>query len=474
MREHRYVALFALTLGVFLVTLNVTVVVVALPAIQADLQIRSDQATWIIDAYNLVGASLLLSAGFLADRFGRKRMLCTGYVLFATGALLCSIAPSGGWLIAFRVVQALGGTALTPTSLSIVVNLFPEPLERARAIGLWGISSGLGTGFGPIVGGALTDWFGWRSVFVANAVIGTIALAIVLRVVPASRSATVRKIDVRGQVLVAAFLATLTYSLIEAPRYGFGSTRIEVLLVVAALLFAAFIVTELRVRQPLLDLGFFRDRQFSGAVLITGATFFTYSGFIFFNALYLQDVRGYSALAAGLLTLPAAVPAVIGGPLGGYLVGTRGPRGVLIGGTLALAAGVGLLAVLPVDAALGWLLASYIVIGSGYAVLNAPVSTVAVSSMPRDQAGVAAAVASSARNVGIVFGIAVLGTIVNGHVPNVVLPGSGATEAALDGVPARATWTRCTSPTRVAAAVVVGAAVVAALTMRPTPPGASA
>ena len=264
MREHRYVALFALTLGVFLVTLNVTVVVVALPAIQSDLQIPSDQAAWIIDAYNLVGASLLLSAGFLADRFGRKRMLCTGYVLFATGALLCSIAPSGGWLIAFRVVQALGGTALTPTSLSIVVNLFPEPLERARAIGLWGISSGLGTGFGPIVGGALTDWFGWRSVFVVNAVIGTIALAIVLRVVPASRSATVRKIDVRGQVLVAAFLATLTYSLIEAPRYGFRSTRIEVLLVVAALLFAAFIVTEQRVRQPLLDLRFFRDRQFVG------------------------------------------------------------------------------------------------------------------------------------------------------------------------------------------------------------------
>ena len=282
-----------------------------------------------------------------------------------------------------------------------------------------------------------------------------------------------RKIDVRGQVLVAAFLATLTYSLIEAPRYGFGSTRIEVLFVIAALLFAAFIVTELRVREPLLDLGFFRDRQFSGAVLITGATFFTYSGFIFFNALYLQDVRGYSALAAGLLTLPAAVPAVVGGPLGGYLVGTRGPRGVLIGGTLALAAGVGGLALLPVHAALGWLLVSYVVIGAGYAVLNAPVSTVAVSSMPRDQAGVAAAVASSARNVGIVFGIAVLGTIVNGHVPVVVLPGSGATDAALEAF--RHAYVHALHIAyAVAAAVVVGAAMVAALTMRPTPPGASA
>jgi EmrB/QacA subfamily drug resistance transporter len=473
MREHRNVALFALTLGVFLVTLNVTVVVVALPALQADLHVRPDEATWIIDAYNLVGASLLLSAGFLADRFGRKRMLCTGYVLFATGALLCALAPSGGWLIAFRVLQALGGTALTPTSLSIVVNLFPEPLERARAIGLWGISSGLGTGLGPIVGGSLTDWFGWRSVFLANAAVGAVALLIVLRLVPRSRSAVARRIDVRGQLLVASFLATLTYSLIEAPRFGFGSTRIEVLFALSAVLLVAFLVTELRVEEPLLDLGFFRDRQFAGAIAITGATFFTYSGFIFFNALYLQDVRGYSALAAGFLTLPAAVPAVVGGPLGGYLVGTRGPRGVLIGGTLALAAGVGLLVVLPVHASLGWLLASYIVIGAGYAVLNAPVSTVAVSSMPRDQAGVAAAVASSARNVGIVFGIAVLGTIVNSRVHAMVLPGSGATQAALDAFQHAYVHALHVAYV-VAAAVVVGAAIIAALTMRPTPPGASA
>jgi EmrB/QacA subfamily drug resistance transporter len=472
-REHRYVALFALTLGVFLVTLNVTVVVVALPSLQADLHVRSDEATWIIDAYNLVGASLLLSAGFLADRFGRKHMLCTGYVLFAGGALACSLAPGAGWLIAFRVIQAVGGTALTPTSLSIVVNLFPQPLERARAIGLWGIASGLGTGLGPIVGGGLTDWLGWRSVFAANAIVGAIALVVVLRLVPSSRSSTARKIDLRGQLLVAAFLATLTYSLIEAPRYGFGSTRITGLFVLAAVLFVAFVAVELRVDEPLLDLGFFRDRQFAGAVAITGSTFFTYAGFIFFNALYLQDVRGYSALAAGFLTLPAAVPALVGGPLGGYLVGTRGPRGVMIGGTLGLAVGVGMLALLPVDVALGWLLVAYLVIGAGYAVLNAPVSTVAVSSMPRDQAGVAAAVASSARNVGIVFGIAVLGTIVNGRVHVLVIRGSGASQAALASFQQRYVDALHVAY-GVAAVVVVCAALVAALTMRPTPPGASA
>jgi MFS family permease len=174
-----------------------------------------------------------------------------------------------------------------------------------------------------------------------------------------------------------------------------------------------------------------------------------------------------------VLTLPAAVPAVIGGPLGGYLVGTRGPRGVLIGGTLALAAGVGLLVVLPVHVALGWLLLAYVVVGAGYAVLNAPVSTVAVSSMPRDQAGVAAAVASSARNVGIVFGIAVLGTIVNSRVHAIVLPDSGATDAAVAAFQ-HAYVHALHIAYAVAATVVVGAAVVAALTMRPTPPGASA
>jgi EmrB/QacA subfamily drug resistance transporter len=473
MREHRLVALLALTLGVFLVTLNVTVVVVALPSLQADLHVRSDEATWIIDAYNLVGASLLLSAGFLADRFGRKRMLCTGYVLFAGGALLCAFAPSGAWLIAFRVIQAIGGTALTPTSLSIVANLFPEPLERARAIGIWGIASGLGTGLGPIVGGSLTDSFGWRSVFAANAIVGAIALAIVLRLVPSSRSAVARRIDVPGQVLVASFLATLTYSLIEAPRFGFSSTRIEALFVLAAVLFVAFVVVELRVDEPLIDLGFFRDRQFAGAVFITATTFFTYAGFIFFNALYLQDVRGYSALAAGFLTLPAALPAVIGGPISGYLVGTRGPRGVLIGGMLLLAAGTGALIALPESASLGWLIAAYLVIGAGYAVVNAPVSTVAVASMPRDQAGVAAGVASCARNVGIVFGIAVLGAIVNGRVPVIVVRGSGASAAALHAF--QQSYVSALHVAYVVAALVaVAAALVAALTMRPTPPGASA
>jgi EmrB/QacA subfamily drug resistance transporter len=470
--EHRSIALFALTLGVFLVTLNVTIVIVALPSLQADLNIPSDQAAWVIDAYNLVGASLLLSAGFLADRFGRKRMLCTGYALFTGGALLCAIAPSGGLLIVFRVLQALGGTALTPTSLSIVANLYPDPRERARAIGLWGVSSGLGTGLGPIVGGALTEWLGWRSVFAFNAIAGAIALVIVIRVVPRSRSPIARRIDVAGQLLVMGFLATLTYALIEAPRYGFFSQRILTFAALAVAMFVAFVIVELRVSEPLVDLGFFRDRQFAGAIFLCVATFFTYGGFIYLNAIYLQDVRGYSALAAGFLTLPAAVPALIGGPISGHIVGTRGPRGVLVGGMLALTGGVGCLTFLAVDAPIGWLVAAYFVVGIGYAVLSAPVSTVAVSSMPLEQAGVAAGLASAGRNVGIVLGIAVLGAIVNGRVPDLLTPAGGVTDAAFSAFQIEYVDALHIAYA-VAAFVVLVGAVVAALTMRPTPPGAS-
>jgi MFS family permease len=207
-------------------------------------------------------------------------------------------------------------------------------------------------------------------------------------------------------------------------------------------------------------------------VFLCVATFFTFGGFIYFNALFLQDVRGYSALAAGLLMLPAAVPALIGGPLSGYLVSTRGPRGVLVGGMLALAAGVGSLALIAENAALGWLIGAYLVVGIGYAVLSAPVNTVAVASMPRDQAGVAAGVASSGRNIGIVLGIAVLGAIVNGRVPAMLRPGPGVSGAALSAF--RHMYVDALHTAYVVAAVVVLAgAAVAALTMRPTPPGTS-
>ena len=403
--------LFALTMGVFLVTMNVTVVTTSLPNIQSDLGAGASQLEWVIDAYNLVGAAFLLSAGSLADRFGRREALLIGYTLFTVGAVLCAAAPSVGWLIGFRVLQAVGGTALTPTSLAILANIYTDPRERARAIGIWGISSGLGIGAGPVLGGAATEIGGWRAVFVVNAALGLFALIVAFRVVPRSRSATARAFDLPGQLLAVALLGTLTYALIEAPDVGWGSPQTIGLLIVSAVLAAVFAATELRVKVPLIELGFFRDKQYSAAVAITVAVFFAFGGFIYFNALYLQDARGYSPLAAGLLTLPAALPALIGGPIAGRAVAVRGPRGVLTFGTALMGLGLLALALLPTFAALGGLIAAYLVLGVGYAVINAPISTVAVASMPREQSGVAAAIASVGRNTGLVFGIAVLGSI---------------------------------------------------------------
>ena len=455
------ITLLALTMGVFLVTLNVTVVTVALPDIQRSLNAQPDELEWVIDAYNLVGASLLLSAGFFADRFGRKRALCTGYTVFAGGALLCAVAPGAGWLIAFRVVQAVGGTALTPTSLSIVANLYRDPRERARAIGIWGVASGLGLGAGPIVGGAVSDWMGWRAVFVVNAIAGLVALAIAIRVVPRSRSEVRRGLDIRGQLLAIILLSSLTYALIEAPRYGWGSPRIVLVLAADVVLTAVFAAVELRVHEPLIDLHVFRDRQFSGAIFITVAAFFAYSGFVYFTALYLQQVRGLSALEAGIVMLPGALPVLAGGPISGRLVATRGARGVLFAGTFVLAVGTLLLAFPEPDAPLWQILAPALLVGIGYGLINAPVSTVAVATLPRQQAGVAAAMASSARNVGLVMGIAVLGSVVNGRMPGLQEHESYALA-----------YTDAVHPAYVvAAAVALAASAVALSTLRAEPPG---
>ena len=455
------VTLLALTMGVFLVTLNVTVVTVALPDIQRTLNARPDELEWVIDAYNLVGASLLLSAGFFADRFGRKRALLTGYTIFSGGALLCAAAPTAGWLILFRVVQAVGGTALTPTSLSIVANLYQDPRERARAIGIWGVSSGLGLGAGPIVGGAVSDWWGWRAVFVVNAVAGLVALAIAYRVVPRSRSDVRRGLDIRGQLLAIVLLASLTYALIEAPRYGWTSPRIVVVLVVDVVLAAVFAAVELGVHEPLVDLRVFHDRQFSGAIFITVAAFFAYSGFVYFTALYLQQVRGLSPLEAGVVMLPGALPVLAGGPISGRLVATRGARGVLFAGTFVLAVGTLLLALPESDAPLWQILVPALLVGVGYGFINAPVSTVAVATLPRQQAGVAAAMASSARNVGLVMGIAVLGSVVNGRMPALQAHESYALA-----------YTDAIHPAYiVAAGVALAASAVALSTLRTEPPG---
>ncbi|WUH93614.1 MFS transporter [Streptomyces sp. NBC_00433] len=396
-------------MSLLIVSLDNTILNVALPSLQRDFHASVSGLQWTIDAYLLVIASLLLLSGSTADRIGRKKVFQTGLVLFTLGSLLCSLAPGLGWLIAFRMVQAVGGSMLNPVAMSIITNTFSEPRERARAIGVWGGVVGISMAAGPIVGGALVQSVGWRSIFWINLPIGVAALALTARFVPESRAPRPRRVDPVGQLLVIALLGTLTYGIIEGSHAGWTSLLIVGCFAVAVLAAAGLALYERRRVDPLIDTRFFRSAPFSGATVIAVCAFAALGGFLFLNTLYLQDQRGLSALKAGLYMLPMAAMALVFAPLSGRLVGTRGPRiPLILAGTAMTASGV-LLAGLDAQSSDVLLFTSYVLFGIGFGLVNAPITNTAVSGMPRAQAGVAAAVASTSRQVGQTLGVAVLG-----------------------------------------------------------------
>ena len=400
-------------LSLLLVGMDVTIVNVALPSIRRDMQVSVAGLQWTIDAYVLVLASLLMLAGSTADRIGRRRIFQTGLVLFTSGSLLCSLAPGLGALVAFRMVQAAGASMLNPVAMSIITNVFTEPRERARAIGVWGGVVGISLGLGPIVGGVLVEMVGWRSIFWINIPIGLTAIALTARFVPESRAPRARRVDAVGQLLVMVALASVTYAIIDTPRAGWTSPSTLGLGMLALLAIGTLLVYEPRRIDPLLELRFFRSAPFSGATAIAICAFGAFSGFLFLNTLYLQVARGLSALQAGLCTLPLAVMTLIFAPLSGRLVGSRGPRiPLLAAGAAMCTAGLMLLGI-DTGTSLGWLLASYVVFGLGFGLVNAPITNTALSGMPRSQAGVAAAIASTSRQIGAALGIAVVGSVLS-------------------------------------------------------------
>jgi EmrB/QacA subfamily drug resistance transporter len=409
-RRRRLVILAVCCLSLLLVGMDVTIVNVALPSIRRDLNVSLSGLQWTIDAYVLVLASLLMLAGSTADRLGRRAIFQTGLVIFSVGSLLCSLAPGLGWLVAFRMVQAIGASMLNPVAMSIITNVFTEPRERARAIGVWGGVVGISLGLGPIVGGVLVESIGWRSIFWINLPIGLAAIGLTARFVPESRAPRARRVDPVGQLLVMVALASMTYAIIDAPRAGWTSSTTVGLLALAIGAIGALLAYEPRRVDPLLELRFFRSAPFSGATAIAICSFGAFSGFLFLNTLYLQEVRGLSALQAGLSTLPLAVMTLIFAPLSGRLVGSRGPRIPLLAAGTAMCAGGLMLVRLDPNTSLAWLLASYLVFGLGFGLVNAPITNTALSGMPRSQAGVAAAIASTSRQVGSALGVAVVGS----------------------------------------------------------------
>jgi EmrB/QacA subfamily drug resistance transporter len=409
----RRVILAICCLSLLIVGMDVTIVNVALYAIHVDLHASLSDLQWTIDAYTLVLASLLMLSGSTADRLGRRRTFQLGLVIFTLGSLLCSVAPSLGWLVAFRMLQAVGGSMLNPVAMSIITNVFTEPRERASAIGVWGATVGVSIGLGPVVGGLLIESVGWRGIFWINVPIGVTAIILTGLFVPESKAPHARRPDIVGQVLVVILLASVTYAVIEAPQRHWISAATLGVLGLAVIALVALVGYERRRFEPLLEMRFFRSVPFSGATLIAVCAFGAFAGFLFLNTLYLQEVRGYSALRAGLFTVPMAVVMSMVAPMSGRLVGTHGARIPLAVAGIAMSAAGLMLVGLGTHTSVGWLILSYVVFALGFGMVNAPITNTAVSGMPRSQAGVAAAVASTSRQVGSALGVAIVGSIVN-------------------------------------------------------------
>lgn len=395
-----------------MVSMDATIVNVALPSIRIDLKASLSELQWVIDAYTVVLASFLMLGGANADRFGRRRVFQFGMALFTFGSLLCSVSAGIDWLIAARVVQALGGSMLTPVAMAIVVNTFPEPRERARAIGIWGAVAGVSMALGPLAGGALTQGASWHFIFWINIPVGLLAIMLAMRYVPESRAPRPRRPDPVGQGLLLACLGLFTYGLIESARVGVAATLSTLLLAGAA--FAGLLVYEPRRREPLLDLRFFRSLPFSSATVIAVCMFSGLGAFLFLNSFYLQEVRGLEAARVGLYMLPMAAMVMFVSPLSGRLVAAYGARPSLaISGSMMTLSTL-LLTRLAADTPMPQLLFTYALFGLGFGMVNAPVTYAAVSGMPRAQAGLAAAVATTSRQVGLALGVAMAGTLVGG------------------------------------------------------------
>jgi len=416
-RRRRFLVLAICCASVIVVVMDISIVNVALPRIRADLHASESGLQWTVDAYTLVLASFLVLAGSTADRVGRRRIFQVGLAVFGLGSLLCGLAPGIGWLIAARALQAVGGTMLNPVALAIVANTFPEPAERSRAIGVFGSVSGLALALGPILGGALVDGVGWRFVFWINVPIAAAAIVCTALFVPESRAPRARRFDPVGQTLVVLLLGSVIYAIIGSTSLGWTSPVILGLLALAALSALGILGYEPRRADPLLELRLFGSVPFSGAIALALLALCGFSAFLFVTTQYLQDIRGMSALTAGLSLLPVGGVIAVLSPLTGRIVGAHGPRLPLaVAGTALALSGASSLWIAPATA-LPAVLAIYLLFGVFLGTVNPPINNTALSGMPRSMAGAAASLVSTGRQAGTTLGIAISGTIVASALP---------------------------------------------------------
>ncbi len=408
----RWWTLGVLCLSLIVISLDNTILNTALPSLQRDLDASSSQLQWIVDSYMLVFAGLLLTAGSLGDRFGRRRALEIGMLIFGLGSLLSALAPSAEALIASRALMGVGGAFIMPTTLSILTNVFPAN-ERAKAIGIWAAVSGLGIAIGPVAGGWLIEHASWNAVFLVNLpfVAGALVLGRVL--VPESKDPAAPKLDPAGFALSIAGLTALVWSIIEAPASGWDSPRIVAGFAAAAVLLGGFVWWELRAKSPMLDLGFFRNPRFSAASGAITLAFFALFGTIFLLTQFLQGVLGHDPLTAGLWVAPVAAGLMAGAGVSAPLAARLGAKLVVAKGLGVVA--IGLLMVTGADAGSGFgtVLAYELVLGLGIGLAMAPATDAVMGSLPVEKSGVGSAVNDTTRTMGGALGVAILGSVLS-------------------------------------------------------------
>jgi EmrB/QacA subfamily drug resistance transporter len=409
--DRKWWTLVAVCVGTFMLLLDVTIVNVALPAIQTSLNASFSDLQWVVDAYALMLAALLLTTGSLADLFGRRRLFMIGLVIFSLSSLLSGLATSPLWLNLARGAQGVGGAAMFSTSLALLGSTF-QGRERGTAFGAWGAITGLAVAIGPVVGGALTTGLSWRWIFLVNVPIGVVALIVCLLRVDESKQSGAHRPDLIGVVTFSGALGALIYALIKGDTVGWGSTEIVACLIGAAVLLIAFVLAELLQRErAMFDLGLFRKPTFTGGSIAAFGLSAGLFSLLLYLTLYLQDVLGYSALQAGLRFLVLSGGILLTSTLAGRLTAFV-PIRLLIAPGLVLV-GVGLLLMRGLDAGSGWthLIPGFIVAGAGTGLINPPLASTAIGVVPPERAGMASGINSTFRQVGIATGIAGFGSV---------------------------------------------------------------
>jgi EmrB/QacA subfamily drug resistance transporter len=409
----RWFALGVLCTSLLVVVIDNTIVNVALPSLVRELDADISELQWVVDAYTLVFAALLLLAGALGDRFGRRRTLLWGLAVFGLSSSAAAFAGGVDPLIAARAVMGAGAAFIMPATLSLLISVFTDTRERAMAVGIWAATAGVGVALGPVVGGFLLDRFWWGSIFIVNVPLCALAIVAGRRVIPESRDAAARPIDWTGAALSGAGLIAFVWAIIEAPAKGWTSAPVLGAAVFAAVALAAFVVHQRRAADPLLDLRLFKDPRFTAASSTIMVLFFALFGFLFLSTQYLQFVLGYSPSAAGVRVLPYAAAMIVFAPLSSTLVQRFDTKRVTTVGMLLFATGLAVAATLTAGTGYGRLAIAFVLMGAGMGLAGAPATESIMGSLPPERANIGSAVNDTTRELGGALGVAIVGSVMS-------------------------------------------------------------